>query len=334
MVFGRCDAVRAPSAGLGGLVRPDGATPGIVGMACTGLLCGGGGISRAASSAEVAGQPGLLDTDGVIGAATLGLVGLMCTGLLGRGGRISRAASSVVGPVVAGLLDNDSVIGAAPPGTVGLVCTGLLGDGGGISRAASSRVRDLLDTDGVICVATPGVVGLVCTGSFGGGGTLCVSLAEVSGGGTAIGLENAGRFADGDAVRAGATGVSDLLFTGSNCVGPIPESADSGAAVRCNISSGSPGGPSSSQFAGSGDLISAFEFARLVLRSDIPNCAKYKKEGLQNAYLLEKMFEDIHNTGTNHWYLGQGVVPTPNSDAINIDDENENDGCGSNNSIA
>ncbi|KAG8048360.1 hypothetical protein GUJ93_ZPchr0008g11739 [Zizania palustris] len=48
---------------------------------------------------------------------------------------------------------------------------------------------------------------------------------------------------------------------------------------------------------------------------------EYRKEGLQNADLLEKMFEDIRNTVTDHWSLGQGTVPTPNSDAININDE-------------
>lgn len=43
---------------------------------------------------------------------------------------------------------------------------------------------------------------------------------------------------------------------------------------------------------------------------DIPGCTKFIKAGLQNEELLEKMFEDIRNTGANHWSLGQGTIPT------------------------
>ncbi|XP_052153344.1 uncharacterized protein LOC127771470 [Oryza glaberrima] len=43
---------------------------------------------------------------------------------------------------------------------------------------------------------------------------------------------------------------------------------------------------------------------------DIPGCTKFIKTGLRNEELLEKMFEDIRNTGANHWSLGQGTIPT------------------------
>ncbi|EAZ44038.1 hypothetical protein OsJ_28660 [Oryza sativa Japonica Group] len=36
------------------------------------------------------------------------------------------------------------------------------------------------------------------------------------------------------------------------------------------------------------------------LKSDIAGCTKFMKVGLQNEELLEKMFEDIHNTDANH----------------------------------
>ena len=58
---------------------------------------------------------------------------------------------------------------------------------------------------------------------------------------------------------------------------------------------------------------------------DIPGCTKFIKAGLQNEELLEKMFEDIRNTGADHWSLGQGTIPTTTNDAIHIADDNEID---------
>ncbi len=58
---------------------------------------------------------------------------------------------------------------------------------------------------------------------------------------------------------------------------------------------------------------------------DIPGCTKFIKAGLQNEELLEKMFEDIRNTGADHWSLGQGTIPTATNDAIHIADDNEID---------
>jgi hypothetical protein len=49
------------------------------------------------------------------------------------------------------------------------------------------------------------------------------------------------------------------------------------------------------------------------------------KAGLQNEELLQKMFEDIRNTGADHWSLGQSTIPTPTNEAIHIADDNEID---------
>lgn len=48
------------------------------------------------------------------------------------------------------------------------------------------------------------------------------------------------------------------------------------------------------------------------------------KAALQNKELLEKMFEDIRNTGADHWCLGQANIRTPIIDTIDIADDNEN----------
>jgi hypothetical protein len=37
------------------------------------------------------------------------------------------------------------------------------------------------------------------------------------------------------------------------------------------------------------------------------------------------MFEDICNTGADHWSLGQGTIPTSTTHAIHIADDNEID---------
>ena len=37
------------------------------------------------------------------------------------------------------------------------------------------------------------------------------------------------------------------------------------------------------------------------------------------------MFEDIRNTGADHWSLGQGTIPTNTTHAIHIADDNEID---------
>nr|ABA99322.1 transposon protein, putative, CACTA, En/Spm sub-class [Oryza sativa Japonica Group] len=61
------------------------------------------------------------------------------------------------------------------------------------------------------------------------------------------------------------------------------------------------------------------------LKGDIPGCTKFMKAGLQNEELLQKMFEDIRNTGADHWSLGQSTIPTPTNEAIHIADDNEID---------
>ncbi|KAF0922482.1 hypothetical protein E2562_037266 [Oryza meyeriana var. granulata] len=60
-------------------------------------------------------------------------------------------------------------------------------------------------------------------------------------------------------------------------------------------------------------------------RKDIPGCYKFMKVGLQNKELLAKMFEDIRNSGADHWSLSQGTIPTATNDAINIDEDNQKD---------
>ena len=49
------------------------------------------------------------------------------------------------------------------------------------------------------------------------------------------------------------------------------------------------------------------------------------KAGLQNEELLTMMFEDIRNSGSDHWSVGMGTMPTVDIDAINIDDDNDKD---------
>ncbi|KAF2940603.1 hypothetical protein DAI22_03g285300 [Oryza sativa Japonica Group] len=68
------------------------------------------------------------------------------------------------------------------------------------------------------------------------------------------------------------------------------------------------------------------------LKEDIAGCLKFRKAGLQNEELLEKMFEDIRNTGADHWSLGQGTIPSATTngtiqiaDVNEIDDETDED---------
>mgnify|MGYP003701796249 CR=1 FL=1 len=49
------------------------------------------------------------------------------------------------------------------------------------------------------------------------------------------------------------------------------------------------------------------------------------KADLQNEELLEKMFEDIRNTGADHCSLGQGTIPIATNNAIHIAPDNEID---------
>ncbi|CAO2162792.1 unnamed protein product [Urochloa humidicola] len=58
----------------------------------------------------------------------------------------------------------------------------------------------------------------------------------------------------------------------------------------------------------------------------IKGCTRFKNRGLQNEDELEIMFEDLRNTGDDHWCASSGVAPsqaTPPQSPIRVDDEDE-----------
>ncbi|CAO2143255.1 unnamed protein product [Urochloa humidicola] len=58
----------------------------------------------------------------------------------------------------------------------------------------------------------------------------------------------------------------------------------------------------------------------------IKGCTRFKNRGIQNEDELEIMFEDLRNTGDDHWCAYSGVAPsqpTPPQSPIPIDDEDD-----------
>ncbi|CAN6297149.1 unnamed protein product [Urochloa humidicola] len=58
----------------------------------------------------------------------------------------------------------------------------------------------------------------------------------------------------------------------------------------------------------------------------IKGCTRFKNRGIQNKDELEIMFEDLRNTGDDHWCASSGVAPsqpTPPQSPIPIDDEDD-----------
>jgi hypothetical protein len=60
----------------------------------------------------------------------------------------------------------------------------------------------------------------------------------------------------------------------------------------------------------------------------IKGCGRFKNKGLQHEDKLSKMFEDLRNTGDEHWPSSSGVAPSPTNlshetSPINVDDEEE-----------
>ena len=60
----------------------------------------------------------------------------------------------------------------------------------------------------------------------------------------------------------------------------------------------------------------------------IKGSQRFKDKGLQNEEQLAIMFEDLRNTGDDHWSASSGVPPSQGNDswdnsAINIDDEDD-----------
>ncbi|CAN6307369.1 unnamed protein product [Urochloa humidicola] len=59
----------------------------------------------------------------------------------------------------------------------------------------------------------------------------------------------------------------------------------------------------------------------------IKGCTRFKHRGLQNEDELEIMFEDLRNTGDDHWCASSGVAPSQSNPAaqspIHVDDEDE-----------
>jgi hypothetical protein len=62
----------------------------------------------------------------------------------------------------------------------------------------------------------------------------------------------------------------------------------------------------------------------------IKGCGRFKNKGLPHEDKLSKMFEDLRNTGDDHWSASTGVPPSPTNrshenSAINIDEEQDDD---------
>ncbi|RLM74147.1 L10-interacting MYB domain-containing protein-like [Panicum miliaceum] len=58
----------------------------------------------------------------------------------------------------------------------------------------------------------------------------------------------------------------------------------------------------------------------------IKGCTRFKNRDIQNEEQLEIMFEDIRNTGDDHWCASSGVAPSqfsPPPSPIPVDDQDE-----------
>ncbi|CAM0146433.1 unnamed protein product [Urochloa decumbens] len=60
-----------------------------------------------------------------------------------------------------------------------------------------------------------------------------------------------------------------------------------------------------------------------ITAQKIKGCTRFKHRGLQNDAELGIMFEDIRNTGDDHWCASSGVAPSQEQSAIPIDDDDE-----------
>jgi hypothetical protein len=63
-----------------------------------------------------------------------------------------------------------------------------------------------------------------------------------------------------------------------------------------------------------------------VALQKIKRCTRFKNRGIQNEEPLEIMFEDLRNTGDDHWCISSGVAssqPSPPQSPIPVDGEDE-----------
>ena len=51
---------------------------------------------------------------------------------------------------------------------------------------------------------------------------------------------------------------------------------------------------------------------------DIKGSAKFKGKALQNEDKLEKMFENLRNTGEDHWSASSGVAPSQGNHSARV----------------
>lgn len=67
------------------------------------------------------------------------------------------------------------------------------------------------------------------------------------------------------------------------------------------------------------------------LLQEIKGSTRFKHKGLQNVDQLEIMFEDIRNTGDDHWSACSGIAPSQETSLscgnslVNLDDEDDED---------
>jgi hypothetical protein len=52
----------------------------------------------------------------------------------------------------------------------------------------------------------------------------------------------------------------------------------------------------------------------MILSQEIKGSKRFKTKGLQNEEKLEIMFENLHNTGEDHWSASSGVPPSRNNE--------------------
>jgi hypothetical protein len=67
-------------------------------------------------------------------------------------------------------------------------------------------------------------------------------------------------------------------------------------------------------------------FTVMLQLQKIKGCTRFKIRGIQNEDQLEIMFEDIRNTGDDHWCASSGVAPSqfsPPTSPIHVDDQDE-----------
>jgi hypothetical protein len=78
------------------------------------------------------------------------------------------------------------------------------------------------------------------------------------------------------------------------------------------------------------DTVSSFSFYNMTndlylicAFQDIKGCTRFKLKGLQNEEQLSIMFEDLRNTGDDHWSASSGIAPSSANSPIPVDDEDE-----------